>query len=174
MLAVAAASWRSACAHVRPAQEQFRRQADGHGWWRGGNGRDGGQFGLQRFGWLSQQNTEPVNGNLERRFQCGHAGASGGENGAGLLHVEVAGQAVRETVLSNRQRLFLGADVVMGNFQPPLITARFDIVARDFAEQRDEDVALPEFSGGDLRLGRLQARRLPPNTSISQEASKPD
>ena len=92
----------------------------------------------------------------ERRFEGGNDRARGGKNRAGLLHVEVAGQAVGETVLYNRQRLLLRVYVVAGNFQSPLITARFDIVARDFAEQRDEHIAFAELRGGDLRLGRFR------------------
>ncbi len=102
---------------------------------------------------MSEQHAQPVNGGGERRFQRWHDSACGGENRAGLLHVQVAGQAVGVTVLSDRQGLLLRADVVAGNFQPPLIAAGFDIVARDFAEQRDEHFALAELRGGELGLG---------------------
>ncbi len=65
------------------------------------------------------------------------------------------GQAVGETVLRDGQRFFLRVDVLAGDGQPCLIAAQVNIIARDFAEQRDQNIALAKFGGGQLRLGRF-------------------
>ena len=142
--------------HVGPAQEQFRRQAHGHFRRRGGNGRDGGQFGLQRFGRLSQQNAEPVNGSLRAPFPAW-------AHSARVVASSVLACCTSRLLARPLVKRFcvIASDCSCARMfsraisSSPLITARFDVIARDFAEQRDQDVALAELRGGDLRLGRL-------------------
>ena len=141
--------------HVRAAQEQFGRQAHRNLRRSGGDGRHGGHFRQQRAGRLAQQNSQPVDGSLERTFQRGDLGPGGGEQRGGLLHIEVARQAMLETVLGDGQALFLRRDVFTGNRQSLLIAARVNIIARDFPDQRYQHVAPAEFRGGHFGLGRL-------------------
>ena len=73
----------------------------------------------------------------------------------GLLYVEVAGQPVFVAVAGKVQDILLHADVALHDVQALLIGARTDVVARDFGEQRNQNVTFAIFRGADLGIGRF-------------------
>jgi hypothetical protein len=114
-----------------------------------------------------------VDGCQQRILKSRNFGPRGRENRGGLLHIQITGQPMLETVLREDQIIFLRPDIFMGNGQLALIAARFNIIARDFTQQRHKRVARPNTEAAKSALAASVARRVPPNTSISQEASKP-
>jgi hypothetical protein len=55
----------------------------------------------------------------------------------------------------------------------PLEAAELHVIHPDLAEQRDEDVVSIGDGGLEVCLGGFDAARIPPNTSISHDASNP-
>ena len=97
---------------------------------------------------------------LNQTFERRHGRARGGQHRHGLLHIQIGGQAVGEAVLRDGQGFFLRLDVLIGDGQPCLIAAQVNVIARHFAEQCDQDIALAEFRAGQLRLGRFHGATL--------------
>ena len=171
--AVAAANWRSA-----PRMSGRRRsRSDGSP-----TGTFGGAAGIGATvansassapGCLSQEYAEAMDRRLKPLFQSRDLSFRLGQNGGGLLGIEIAGEAMLETVASQCDSVLLGFDVLPRDCQPTLEAARLDVIASYFRDQSHLGVCRLNTAAAMPASAASTPRRVPPNTSNSQEASNP-
>ncbi len=73
----------------------------------------------------------------------------------GLLDIEVAVQAVFKPVAGQVLDLLLNLDVLAGDAEARLESARCDVIARHIRQQRHKNAATAEFRGANFGVGRL-------------------
>ena len=100
-----------------------------------------------------------MNRRLKPGFQGGNVRAGGGQQRAGLLHVQITGQPLGKPVAGERERPGLRPEVFPGDHNPALITAHRHIIARHLAQQRHPGGPPVVHGGGHFRPGGL--RRAP-------------
>ena len=98
---------------------------------------------------------------LDAAFQDWDNGPGGCEQSGGLLHVEVASQAIGEPVAGEGESVLLGFDVFVGDVQAALKAAQVDVIAGDLAEQCEQHIAAAEFGSGDFGLAGLDRAACP-------------
>ena len=106
--------------------------------------------------------------NFQTVFRLGTAGFQGWDLrtslfqiGAGLLHIQSAGQTSLCAPLSELQGFGLGSGISLGDLQPGLETAQLHVVKRDFGDERNLHVVQAGFAGFQIGLSGFLATSKP-------------